>query len=316
MQTASGASVEPRPDADLWLLAYWQLREDNPGGLPVRMPLQFVSAAEYGLERTAEVFARGYADYFVKLALTPAALLNMVRVDGVDLAASRIALRDGVAVGAAAIARRGWGCRLAGMAMVPEARRTGVGHALLDLTSAEAATRGEREMNLEVIQDNLPAVALYENAGFRRVRALCGCEGPAAQEAAPDESLRQVDLRTVAAAIAQHGLSDLPWQVSAETIAQLTPPSLGYRLGAAWLALTPAPAGDTVTVRGFVVEKSARHQGAMRALIRAAMARHPVTWRFSAVFPEEIIGVFEAAGLARGAMRQWQMSRGLVQKET
>jgi GNAT superfamily N-acetyltransferase len=202
------------------------------------------------------------------------------------------------------------------MAVVPEARRTGVGRALLDLVVAEAATRGEREMNLEVIQDNAPAVALYENAGFRRVRALCGCEGPAAKDAVPDESLREVDLRGVAAAIAQHGLSDLPWQVSAETIAQLTPPSVGYRLGAAWLALTPAPAGDAVTVRGFVVEKSARHQGAMQALVRAARARHPVLWRFSAVFPEELVGVFEAAGLTRIAMRQWQMARNLVQKET
>ena len=280
------------------------------------MSLHFVSAADYGVERTAEVFARGYADYTVKLALTPAALLNMVRVDGVDLASSRIALRDGVAVGGAAIARRGWGCRLAGMAVVPEARRAGAGRALLDLVVAEATARGEREMNLEVIQGNAPAVALYEKTGFHRLRVLCGCEGPAAKDAAPDDSLREVDLRAVAAAVAQHGLPDLPWQVSAETIAQLTPPSLGYRLGPAWLALTPAPAGDTVTVRGFVVEKTARRQGAMRALIRAAMARHAVAWRFSAVFPEEITGVYEAAGLTRITMRQWQMSRKFVQKET
>lgn len=280
------------------------------------MSLQFVSAAEYGLERTAEVFTRGYADYFVKIAITPAVLLNMVRVDGVDLAASRIALRDGMAVAAAAVARRGWGCRLAGMAVVPEARRARVGRALLDLLAAEAAARGEREMNLEVIQDNTAAVALYETAGFRRMRALAGCDGPAAKDAAPDDSLREVDLRAVAAAIAQHGLSDLPWQVSAETVAQLTPPSLGYRLGPAWLALTPAPTGDAMTVRGFVVEKAARRQGAMRALIRAAMARHPAAWRFSAVFPEEITGVFEAAGLKRSALKQWQMSRVLVQKET
>lgn len=280
------------------------------------MSLQFVSAAEYGLERTAEVFTRGYADYFVKIAITPAVLLNMVRVDGVDLAVSRIALQEGVAVAAAAIARRGWGCRLAGMAVVPEARRAQVGRALLDLIVAEAAARGEREMNLEVIQDNVAAVALYETAGFCRMRALCGCEGPAAKDAAADDSLREVNLRAVVSAIAQHGLSDLPWQVSAETIAQLTPPSLGYRLGPAWLALTPAPTGDAVTVRGFVVEKASRRQGAMRALIRAAMTRHPVTWRFSAVFPEEVTGVFEAAGLTRITMRQWQMRRPLVQKET
>jgi GNAT superfamily N-acetyltransferase len=274
------------------------------------MGFQFVSCADYGLDRSTEVFARGYSDYFVKLALTPAVLLNMVRVDSVDLAASRVALRAGVAVGAAAIARRGWSCRLAGMAVAPEARRIGAGRALLDLVLAEAKARGEREMSLEVIQDNAAALALYENAGFRRVRALVGCEGPAQKGAPPDDSLREVDLRAMAAAVAQHGLGDLPWQVSAETLAQLGPPSVAYRLGAAWLALTPAPAGDTVAVRGFATERNARRQGAMKTLIRAAMARNPATtWRFSAVFPEEIIGAFEAAGLKRGAMKQWQMAR-------
>jgi hypothetical protein len=54
----------------------------------------------------------------------------------------------------------------------------------------------------------------------------------------------------------------------------------------------------------------------MHTLIRAAQARHPVPWRFSAVFPEEVVGVFEAAGLTRIALRQWQMARNLVQKET
>lgn len=275
---------------------------------------EFVSVADFGLERSAEVFARGYSDYFVKIPATAALLLGMARVDGVDLAASRILVRDGQPVAGGLIARRGWTCRLAGMAVVPEARRTGAGRVLLDQLLAEAGARNERAMVLEVIEQNSPAVALYEKAGFRRVRRLCGWQGPA--NPAPGTDLREVDLREVAAAVAQHGLPDLPWQVVAETIAQLTPPSRGYRLGPAWLAVTPAPNGP-VTVRALVVEASARGCGAALALLRAAMAAHPeAPWRAGAVFPEEMEPLFLAAGLARTELTQWQMTRPLVQKET
>lgn len=263
--------------------------------------------ADFGLERSAEVFARGYSDYFVKIPATAAMLLGMARVDGVDLAASRILLRAGQPAAGGLIARRGWTCRLAGMAVVPEARRTGAGRALLEQLLADSGARDERAMVLEVIEQNTPAVALYEKAGFRRVRRLCGWQGSA--NPLPGTDLREVDLREVAAAVAQHGLPDLPWQVAAETIAHLNPPSRGYRVGPAWLAATPVPEGP-VAVRALVVEKSFRRQGAAQSLLRAAMAAHPSSsWRASAVFPEEMEPVFLAAGLARTELTQWQMIR-------
>lgn len=275
---------------------------------------EFVSVADFGLEHSAGVFARGYSDYFVKIPATPAMLLGMARGDGVDLTVSRILVRDGRPVAGGLIARRGWTCRLAGMAVVPEARRTGAGRELLRQLLAESAARSERAMVLEVIEQNIPAVALYEKSGFRRVRRLCGWQGPA--NPAPVTDLREVDLREVAAAVARHGLADLPWQVAAETIAHLNPSSRGYRLGPAWLAVTPVPDGP-VSVRALVVEKSARGQGAAKTLLRAAMAEHPdAAWRAGAVFPEEMEPVFLSVGLARTELTQWQMARPLVQKET
>src|SRR5688500_12868259 len=106
------------------------------------MNLEFPPMVDYGLERAAEVLSRAFEDYFVRIPFTLGALLNAARADSVDLASSRIFLRDGAAVGGALIARRGWTARLAGMAITSEARRTGVGRAAVLQLLTEAKARG------------------------------------------------------------------------------------------------------------------------------------------------------------------------------
>ncbi len=64
------------------------------------------------------------------------------------------------------------------LATVPEARRQGVGRALLAAAMAEAAARGATSVVLEVAVGNAAALALYDRAGFvpvgRRVRYYPG----------------------------------------------------------------------------------------------------------------------------------------------
>lgn len=55
------------------------------------------------------------------------------------------------------------------LAVVPEARRRGVGRMLLTQACAEAAARGAATMFLEVAADNDAARALYAALGFRPV---------------------------------------------------------------------------------------------------------------------------------------------------
>jgi GNAT superfamily N-acetyltransferase len=275
------------------------------------MALTFPSLLEFGLEEAAAVMTRGFADYFVTIRADAATLAAFARVDGVDLAASRVAVRDGTAVAGALVARRGWSSRLAGMSVVPEARGTGVGRALVERLLEEARGRGERRMELEVIEQNAPAVRLYESAGFERRRRLVGALGrPPAGPVVPSE-LTEADPRILAAAVAAHGWPDLPWQVSAESLAHAGPPTEAWRLGPAW-ALVALPAPETLLLRAVVTEASARRQGHGRALLQALMARHPGReWRASALFPEEIEPFFAASGLVRSPLTQWQMVRPL-----
>ena len=280
------------------------------------MNLEFPSMVDYGLERAAHVLARAFEDYFVRIPFNVALLLNAARTDSVDLAASRMFLRDGTAVGGALIARRGWTARLAGMAITPEARRTGVGRAAVLHLLAEAKARGDRSMVLEVIEQNAAAVELYRACGFQTVRRLVGFAGPPPSDAVEPPGLIEVDLREVAAAVTRYGLPDLPWQLSGETLAQVTPPSVAYRLDGAWIALSD-PIQPVVTIRGLLAEPAAIENGTPpcrdreAALLRAVMAKHPgkEEWRLSAVWPEEFAAMIAPAGLPRGSLTQWQMQR-------
>jgi ribosomal-protein-alanine N-acetyltransferase len=52
------------------------------------------------------------------------------------------------------------------LAVLPAARRRGVGAALVTAAGREAAARGAARLFLEVAEDNAPARALYSRAGF------------------------------------------------------------------------------------------------------------------------------------------------------
>ena len=282
------------------------------------MNLEFPSMADYGLDRAAEVMARAFEDYFVRIPSTVPVLLNMARTDSVDLTLSCVVLRNGQAVGGALIARRGWTCRLAGMAIVPEARRTGAGRAAVLHLLAEAKARADRTMLLEVIEQNTAAVELYRACGFKEIRRLIGFAGPPPSDATQSSNLIEADLREVAAAVTRYGLPGLPWQLSGETVAQLAPPNVAYKLDAAWIALSD-PVQPVVTIRALVAARdksvgrdSVEPSGSREAaLLRAVMAKHPgkEEWRFSALWPEELASVIAPAGLPRGPLTQLQMQR-------
>lgn len=274
------------------------------------MNLEFPSMVDFGLDRAAEVMSRAFEDYFVRIPFTIGTLLQWARVDSVDLTSSRVFVRDGAAVGGALIARRGWTCRLAGMAITPEARRTGVGRAAVLQLLEEAKARGDRSMVLEVIEQNTAAVELYRASGFQTIRRLIGFAGPPAPDGVVPPGLVEVDLREVAHAVTRHGLRDLPWQISGETLAQLTPPSIAYRLDGAWIAISN-PADPVITVRGLVAESDAQGSGREASLLRAVMAKHPgkEQWRITATWPEELASLVAAVGLPRSPLTQWQMQR-------
>jgi ribosomal-protein-alanine N-acetyltransferase len=77
-----------------------------------------------------------------------------------------VAERAGRVVGYAVLWFAADEAELGDMAVLPEARRRGLGRWLLDAALAEAARRGAKRVYLEVRESNGTARSLYEKAGF------------------------------------------------------------------------------------------------------------------------------------------------------
>ena len=176
----------------------------------------------------------------------------------------------------------------------------------------EARSRGEKEMLLEVIEQNTAGVKLYEKVGFAKIRRLVGykLENPQADFAAPNakEELEEIDIRDLARQVTYHGLKDLPWQLSGATIMHHTPPSRAYRLNDAYCLISNPEALD-VSISSVLVKARSRGAGLSAVLMRALFARFPnKVWRVSPIFPEEMGVIFEQVGMTRETLSQWQMS--------
>ena len=187
------------------------------------MKIEFKSVLETGLDETLRVLNLGFSDYFVPIQVDLGGFMHMCVVDGIDLALSRVSFLSGTPAGVGLIARRGWTSRLAGMAVVPDMRRQGVGRLLMEKLIEESIQRGDRGIELEVIQENHPAVQLYQGMGFKIRRQLLSYRlDPAPPGTA--HALNEIDLLTAARIVTAWGLPDLPWQLSGESLALATPP--------------------------------------------------------------------------------------------
>jgi GNAT superfamily N-acetyltransferase len=170
-------------------------------------------------DELAALFTRGYEGYIVPMQLDEETLRFMAATFDIDLAASRVAFRNGDPVGIANLGVRGARGWIGGLGVVPEARRHGIGRTLMEALHEEAGSRGMRELRLEVIEGNDAALGLYETLGYEFLRwleigsleAAPAPEGGGAEECAWLEAHARIrELRTEAE----------PWQRADETLAR------------------------------------------------------------------------------------------------
>jgi GNAT superfamily N-acetyltransferase len=234
----------------------------------------------------------------------------MLFKDNIDLNSSRVLLVDDQPAGIALIARRGWTSRLAAMGITKEMRGKKAGKWFMEKLIDEARKRKDREMVLEVIEQNEPAVHLYKNFGFETVRRLIGLICQVAKENTRTD-LQEIDLREMGRLISQHGLQDLPWQLSGETIALMNPPTRAYKLGEAYITISN-PDVEHVVISSLLVEPSARGRGLGVEMLKKIMAHHTgKIWHVPAIWPEEFGVIFERTGFQREKLSQWQMRLSL-----
>ena len=270
------------------------------------MDFDTVPASNFPLPDLIKLLNQGFEGYFVPIRIDMPDFLTMLRKDGIDLTASQVLIVDDVPSGIALIARRGWTSRLAAMGIVKERRGLGAGSWFIESLLEQARRRGEREMVLEVIEQNEAAVKLYQKAGFQIVRRLVGLIRKNGEEK-QISSLEEIDLRQLGRLVSQYGLSDLPWQLSGESIAQMNPPACAYCQGKAYIAISD-PDAERVIIWSLLAEDPSQLSSLGVEMLKSVIACHKgKTWHAPALFPEEFESVFVRAGFEREELSQWQM---------
>lgn len=186
------------------------------------MPLDLRSARSLSPGERAELFNAAYEDYLVPFHLDEKALAFMDDAFDIDLDASRVAYRDAGPVGLANLAVRGEEGWIGGVGVIPSARRSGVGEALMCAVHDEARERGLRRVWLEVIVENTGAFALYEKLGYRTVREVAVWSLPLSVPE-PGEA-EDVPVAEAHARIRALRSSREPWQRADETLAHYRDP--------------------------------------------------------------------------------------------
>lgn len=181
--------------------------------------IEFRRSSEFSLAELASVFTASYQGYFIPFEVDEAQLEYMVEVFDLDLSRSLVAVESEHPVGLANLGRREERTWLGGVGVVPDHRGSGVGESLTRMLLDQAREAGAREMVLEVIVENAPAIALYEKIGFTRTRELEVLTLAAA--AAEHAEARELDLGEGLGVVAAIGSGHEPWQRADETVLNL-----------------------------------------------------------------------------------------------
>ena len=278
------------------------------------MDIELRPALEFDLVTLADTFNRSFEGYFFPFEESPEVFAARLRVDSLDLALSRVAVEGTRPVGILLVAVRGWGCRIAGMGVALEARRRGIGRRLMDEAIEICRSSGLRHMVLEVIEQNEPAVALYQSLGFQRRRRLVGyslgADGASAiPERPPEEVLLEVDPQRVVGQLARGGETDLPWQLSPQTFGVQGSHWKAVELEGKAFALIEETGADALTLHALVVPADSRRRGWGRRMIHALAHAYPQrALQIPARVPEDLAAPFLGTlGFKRSELTQLEM---------
>ena len=279
------------------------------------MSFEVIPAHDVPLAEQAEIFTQAFAGYVGgSFAMDAPGLARFVLAQGADLYYSRfVRAPDGLA-GFGYINRTGNISRLAGMGVLPNARRAGIARALLLHLLDEARARGEQAMMLEVIKQNPAAHALYAREGFREIGRLFGWRRKADSRITRtiSETLEEISLLQASQLPGTLDYPDLPWAVSRHAIVKV-PVARAFRTGNAVAVI-----GDTEVspVRVHALFSTALDKidwEQLRNALASILQRFPDREFFTpAVFPAQFGDeVFQPLGFTREPLNQFLMRQDL-----
>jgi ribosomal protein S18 acetylase RimI-like enzyme len=255
------------------------------------------------LARVVECQQDAFSDYPVPAVLDEVGLSVYLRETGVALERSWGAYSDAEMVAFCLGAVRGSEGSIRGEGTAIAHRRRGIGGQVLERTLESLREAGARSVGLEVLEQNLPAIALYERHGFERRRKLLGWSLRRKSLRRPDQATAIAPAEAVRR-LGAWGWPEAPWQLQLETLKQLP----AYALGDDTVAVAKLR-GRKMWLYALAVDPTSRRRGRASALIRSL----PAT-RISvpALMPEEWeagTALLRSLGSRLDPLAQWEMTR-------
>ncbi|WP_297801939.1 GNAT family N-acetyltransferase [uncultured Brevundimonas sp.] len=179
--------------------------------------LAFEPAVSLTMGQLTLLWREVYSNYPVPLPFTEDELTRFIRMSGLCLELSQIALIDGQPVGLSFAGKHEDQAWIGGFGVVPAHRRTGIGLAMMRAQTRVIDDAGVRGTRLEVIATNR-ARKLYAHAGFVDRRRLFSFNSPAVGTSAdPLVTLSLDDLPALHRRL-HTGASAAPWQRELESV--------------------------------------------------------------------------------------------------
>ena len=259
--------------------------------------LQLTPASELGPAELAQLFTRAYEGYEEPLRVDAGTLAFMEEAFDLEPERSRVGWLDGRPVGLAMLGVRGPRGWVGGMGVLSEFRRQGIGERLLRALLEAAREAGVQRVQLEVLERDASARALYEKLGFRAFRKL---EAFTWEQLPSRGGLRAeaCDPRSARRRIAAARQAPEPWQRADETLDRLDVSTPALR------ALR-TPGGDAVyrvaEGRAAVLQLAAGSETAAGVLLDTIRTRDGVNMLRYANVPADDVAA--AALHSRGAAR-------------
>ncbi|MBS1724783.1 MAG: GNAT family N-acetyltransferase [Armatimonadetes bacterium] len=250
-----------------------------------------------------------FEDYVVPFTLTPESFDRRFRREGMDMEASLLWYEADSPAAIVLVSRRGWTSRVAAMAVAKPYRRQGVGRFAMQRAVDDAAARGDRSIVLEVIEQNPPAIALYEAVGMRIARRIVGYERAASP--GREEGLVEIDASELLREMVRETEPGMPWQLTPETLAASALPTRAYCLEGECFGLATDTPRDRFVLWAVFTRRSARGKGLARRMVEGLVHSMGGKSAFTSVdVPDDLApGFFAKCGFKEMSISQFEMVR-------
>ena len=270
-------------------------------------------AIEFTASQLAEAVTTCFEGYIMTFNIDGPGFERRFRPEGLDAQSSIILMDEHQPAAVCLIARQGWTSRVAAMAIAPANRRQGVGQHLMHLVIEEAKHRGDHRLVLEVIEQNPPAIGLYESVGMAKTRRLVGYLREPSQGTAS-----KIEIIDPSIVIRQQVIEcdhNLPWDYRPETLSLKGTPMKGVTVDKEAYALITDTMPERVIVWSLFTIRECRNAGKAKNLVKAIAAMNPEKALVTPIaLPDDHApGFMKSVGFNEVKISQFEMAIELTQ---